>query len=139
MQVSEEIVARPAGGQLIAITGQNNAQGPSYNKPCMVKILPFKVDPKAYIHGKSNRNVLITGSGGQRKSKLTHHLLSRMKCQKTIFSFKPGEEYLKAGYGILGYTGEFDATEKAPRICRSADCCNMYKQKRGTLYCRPRF
>ena len=55
---------------------------------------------KGYIHGKSNRNVLITGSSGQGKSKLTRYLLGEMPYQKLIFSFKAGEEYLKMGYAI---------------------------------------
>ena len=55
---------------------------------------------KGYIHGKSNRNVLITGSSGQGKSKLTRYLLSEMPYQKLVFSFKAGEEYLKMGYAI---------------------------------------
>ena len=61
---------------------------------------PSPLSLKAYIHGKSNRNVLITGSSGQGKSKLTRHLLSEMPYQKLIFSFKAGEEYLKMGYAI---------------------------------------
>ena len=59
-----------------------------------------QLDLKGYIHGKSNRNVLITGSSGQGKSKLTRHLLGEMPYQKLIFSFKAGEEYLKMGYAI---------------------------------------
>ena len=55
---------------------------------------------KGYIHGKSNRNVLITGSSGQGKSKLTRYLLGEMPYQKLVFSFKAGEEYLKMGYAI---------------------------------------
>ena len=61
---------------------------------------PAPLGLEAYIHGKSNRNVLITGSSGQGKSKLTRHLLSEMPAQKLIFSFKAGEEYLKMGYAI---------------------------------------
>ncbi|MEM3661746.1 MAG: hypothetical protein QXG73_02880, partial [Candidatus Micrarchaeaceae archaeon] len=61
---------------------------------------PKRLSLKAYIHTKSNRNVLITGSSGQGKSKLTRHLLSEMPYQKLIFSFKAGEEYLKMGYAI---------------------------------------
>lgn len=61
---------------------------------------PARLSLKAYVHGKSNRNVLITGSSGQGKSKLTRHLLEEMPYQKLIFSFKAGEEYLKMGYAI---------------------------------------
>ena len=61
---------------------------------------PGPLSLKAYIHSKSNRNVLITGSSGQGKSKLTRHLLSEMPYQKLIFSFKAGKEYLKMGYAI---------------------------------------
>ncbi|MEM3265440.1 MAG: hypothetical protein QXH07_05750, partial [Thermoplasmata archaeon] len=61
---------------------------------------PKRLSLKAYIHTKSNRNVLITGSSGQGKSKLTRHLLSEMPYQKLIFSFKAGEEYLKMGYAV---------------------------------------
>jgi hypothetical protein len=58
---------------------------------------PARLSLKAYVHGKSNRNVLITGSSGQGKSKLTRYLLSHMLYQKLVFSFKAGEEYLKMG------------------------------------------
>jgi len=57
------------------------------------ELRPSLIDLKGYIHTKSNRNVLITGSSGQGKSKLTRHLLGLMAYQKLIFSFKPGEEY----------------------------------------------
>ena len=66
----------------------------------LAKVKAERLDLKAYIHTKSNRNVLITGSSGQGKSKLTRHLLGEMPYQKLIFSFKAGEEYLKMGYSI---------------------------------------
>jgi hypothetical protein len=61
---------------------------------------PRRLDLKRYIHEKSNRNVLITGSSGQGKSKLTRYLLSQMPYQKIVFSFKAGDEYLKMGYAV---------------------------------------
>ena len=66
----------------------------------LARAKPSPLGLKAYIHSKSNCNVLITGSSGQGKSKLTRHLLSEMPYQKLIFSFKAGEEYLKMGYAI---------------------------------------
>lgn len=91
MRVSEELVARPIKRPLISVTSQNGGPRPEDNKPWLVKIMPFTVQLGDYIHGKGNRNVLITGSSGQGKSKLTRHLLGQMDYQKIIFSFKPQE------------------------------------------------
>ncbi|MCL5101828.1 MAG: hypothetical protein M1544_00525 [Candidatus Marsarchaeota archaeon] len=63
----------------------------------LARAKPSPLGLKAYIHSKGNRNVLITGSSGQGKSKLTGHLLGEMPYQKLIFSFKAGEEYMKMG------------------------------------------
>jgi hypothetical protein len=59
------------------------------------------LDLKNYIINKANRNVMIVGTAGQGKSKLTRYLLELFDNQKVIFSFKPNDEYLKMGYTII--------------------------------------
>ena len=67
-------------------------------EPHLAEIVPFRVDLQGYIHSKTNRNVLINGTSGSGKSKLSRYLLNDSKYQKVIFSFKPNDEYLKIGY-----------------------------------------
>jgi hypothetical protein len=60
------------------------------------------VDLKNYIMQKANGNVMIVGTTGQGKSKLTRYLLEQFADnRKIIFSFKPNDEYLKMGYTIV--------------------------------------
>ena len=91
-QVSEVMVATPSR----EIYG--NPKKDTDDTYRLAKIKPFVVRLSDYVHGKGNRNVLVTGSSGQGKSKLTRYLLDQMNYQKIIFSFKPQEEYLKANY-----------------------------------------
>jgi hypothetical protein len=67
-------------------------------EPYLAQAVPLAVDLQGYIHGKTNRNVLINGTSGSGKSKLSRHLLGGSGYQKVIFSFKPNDEYLKIGY-----------------------------------------
>ena len=94
--VSLVMVATPERRKVIAQKDEPSIE----KKPKLAKTKPKRLDLKSYIHGKSNRNVLITGSSGQGKSKLTRYLLDQMLYQKLVFSFKAGEEYLKMGYAI---------------------------------------
>lgn len=96
LQVREELVARPEKRQ--PLWAQGRPQSLEDRKPYLSRIVPLKVDLLAYIHGKANRNVLITGASGQGKSKLSRYLLGIFDYQKIIFSFKAGDEYLKMGY-----------------------------------------
>lgn len=64
-------------------------------------IVEKSVNLKDYILNKPNRNVMIVGTSGQGKSKLTRYLLELFDNQKVIFSFKPNDEYLKMGYKII--------------------------------------
>ncbi|HUC38929.1 MAG TPA: ATP-binding protein [Candidatus Acidoferrum sp.] len=96
LQVSSEYLATPKRVRLIQQRGEPREE----REFKLERLRPSKIDLKDYIHTKSNRNVLITGSSGQGKSKLTRHLLNEMSYQKVIFSFKAGEEYLKMGYNI---------------------------------------
>src|SRR5208282_5360646 len=64
-------------------------------------VVEQSVDLKKYIEEKPNRNVMIVGTSGQGKSKLTRYLLELFDNQKVIFSFKPNDEYLKMGYKIV--------------------------------------
>ncbi len=98
LQVSEVMVATPSRKVMYNKGGHPTIEEEKKFK--LDRVHQFKVDLKGYIHSKSNRNVLITGSSGQGKSKLTRHLLNEMEYQKVIFSFKAGEEYLKMGYRI---------------------------------------
>jgi len=94
--VVEELVARPWNNKLKVRGGVLTLE--REKEFALTKIIPFKVDLKSYIHGKSNRNVFITGSSGQGKSKLTRYLLGLQTYQKLIFSFKPNDEHLRSGY-----------------------------------------
>jgi hypothetical protein len=96
LQVSIVMLATPKRVKLIQMKGEP----PEEHEFKLEQLRPTKISLKDYIHEKSNRNVLITGSSGQGKSKLTRHLLSQMQYQKAIFSFKAGEEYLKMGYAV---------------------------------------
>ncbi len=100
-QVREELVARPQ--KKASVWAGERGLGEE-RKPYISKIVPLKLDLLAYVHGKPNRNVLITGSSGQGKSKLSRHLLGLFAYQKVVFSFKPNDEYLKMGYPTADMT-----------------------------------
>jgi len=95
LQVREEIVAKPNKRAFITV-GETHRNDD--NKPYLSNIVPLRVDLHTYILGKPNRNVLITGTSGQGKSKLSRYLLGVFDYQKVIFSFKANDEYLKMGY-----------------------------------------
>ncbi len=62
------------------------------------------INAREYITNKSNQNVLVCGASGQGKSVLMRHLLRCFDSPKVILSFKPNDEYLKAGYPIADVT-----------------------------------
>lgn len=98
LKVREEIVAVPSKHAWSISRGRAS---PTEDKtPSLHPIIPFKVDLRAYILGKVNRNVLTAGTSGQGKSKLARHLLGIFPERKIIFSFKPNDEYLRLGYKI---------------------------------------
>ena len=74
------------------------------------------VDLKKYVLNKANRNVMIVGTAGQGKSKLTRYLLEQFADnKKIIFSFKPNDEYLKMGYTII------EASKSLPNAFRDIE------------------
>lgn len=96
VSIVEELVARPWNNKFKVRGGGLTLE--KDKEFTLTKIMPFKVDLKTYVYGKSNRNVFITGSSGQGKSKLTRYLLGLQTYQKLIFSFKPNDEHLRSGY-----------------------------------------
>ncbi len=72
------------------------------DSPEMAKVYRKRMDFKAYIRDRNNRNLFITGRSGSGKSTLMRYLINLFpESSKTIFSFKAGDEYLKLGIPIL--------------------------------------
>lgn len=59
------------------------------------------VDLKNYIEQKPNRNLFICGTSGEGKSFLMRYMLEQVDTRKVVFNFKPNDEYLSMGYGII--------------------------------------
>lgn len=65
----------------------------------------YVLDARKYIEGKANQNVFVCGASGQGKSKLMRRLLALMDgYQRVVFTFKPNDEYLNAGFPIADVT-----------------------------------
>ncbi|MDE1852207.1 MAG: ATP-binding protein [Thaumarchaeota archaeon] len=65
----------------------------------------YVLDVRKYIEGKANQNVFVCGASGQGKSKLMRRLLALMDgYQRVVFTFKPNDEYLNAGFPIADVT-----------------------------------
>ena len=65
----------------------------------------YVLDVRKYIEGKANQNVFVCGASGQGKSNLMRRLLALMGgYQRVVFTFKPNDEYLNAGFPIADVT-----------------------------------